>query len=290
MIEPFLEYIEYEKRYSQHTKISYRNDLEQFATFLDKNYQINVNQAGHQHIRAWIVSLSEQQVTSSSIARKIACLRSFYKFLMREGMLTENPTLKVRSPKVKERVPHFVQETNILNLLDLVKYPEGFGGIRDKLIIELLYGTGIRLSELINLTETDVDLYNQTIKVLGKRNKQRLIPLNRKLTDLMKVYLEAKKDIPNEENLIVTDRYEKVYPMFIYRKVKHYLGIAAPDLEKKSPHVLRHTFATHLLNNGADITAIKDLLGHSTLAATQVYTHNSLEKLKAAFKQAHPKA
>lgn len=290
MIESFLEYIEYEKRYSQHTKISYRNDLEQFVVFLDKTYQTNVNQAGHQHIRAWVVSLSEQQVTASSITRKLACLRSFYKFLIREGTITENPTLKVRSPKVKERVPHFVQETNILNLLDLVQYPDGFDGLRDKLIIELLYGTGIRLSELINLTEPDVDLYNQTIKVLGKRNKQRLVPLNRKLTDLIKAYLEAKKDIPNEENLIVTDRYEKVYPMFIYRKVKHYLGIAAPDLEKKSPHVLRHTFATHLLNNGADIMAIKDLLGHSTLAATQVYTHNSLEKLKAAFKQAHPKA
>lgn len=291
MVNAFLSYIEFEKRYSKHTLISYKNDLDQFCTYLNSSYQSNDPAlANYNLIRSWILTLVENQISAKSINRKIACLRSYYKFLLKKGIIENDPTLKIKAPKVKKTLPVFVEEENMSKLLDQLTFEETFKGIRDKLILEFLYGTGVRLSELINIKEGDVSKFEGTVKILGKGNKQRIIPINKTLLELIDIYKKTKKDQKmDSEFLIVTDQGEKTYPMFIYRIVNNYLSLIT-TAEKKSPHVLRHSFATHLLNKGADLNAIKDLLGHSSLAATQVYTHNSIEKLKAIFDQAHPKS
>lgn len=292
MIESYLNYIRYEKRYSNHTFISYQNDLSQFSAFSKDSYELSCpSEASYQVIRAWIVTLAETEITAKSINRKIACLRSFYKFLLKQGTIQKDPTLRLKAPKINKQLPHFVEENDLLNLLDHFIFSEDFYGFRDKLILELLYGTGIRLSELISIKEEHINKFERIIKIKGKGNKERIIPLNENLMNLINIYKKEREKVierPNEY-LIITDKGEQCYPMFIYRTVKNYLD-TIPTLEKRSPHVLRHTFATHLLNKGADLNAIKDLLGHSSLAATQVYTHNSLDKLKAIFEQAHPKA
>ena len=306
MVSDFLKYIEFEKRYSKHTLISYQTDLSQYSDFLSHEFHIeNPAEANYSLIRSWIVKLAEDNITPKSINRKIACLRSYYKFLLRAGKIAKDPTIKLIAPKVKKSLPVFIDEENMIHLLDgktidkntlenELVFSEDFKGQRNKLVFELLYGTGMRLSELIETKESDINVYDQTVKVLGKGNKERIIPINQSLINQIKVIQSLKKqqDFSNtNEYLIVTDQGEKVYPMFIYRIVKHYLSDThITTVEKKSPHVLRHTFATHLLNKGADLNAIKDLLGHSSLAATQVYTHNSLDKLKAIFNQAHPKS
>jgi integrase/recombinase XerC len=293
MIESFLRFIEFEKRYSSHTLISYKNDLSQFQEHLDTNHQnILIQDADHYLIRSWIIFLSEEELKPRSINRKIASLKSFYKFLLRREVITINPTTKLRLLKTEKNLPQFIKESEMDNLLDHLHFEESFSGKRDKLMIELLYNTGIRLSELVNLKIANVSLYDQTIKVLGKRNKERVIPISSFIVNLIKDYIKDLDVNPKGENevfLIRTDKMEKVYPVFVYRTIKHYLGKVSYS-EKKSPHVLRHTFATHLLNKGADLNAVKDLLGHTSLAATQVYTHNSLDKLKKVFDQAHPKA
>ncbi|MBO9702307.1 MAG: tyrosine-type recombinase/integrase [Sporocytophaga sp.] len=292
MIESYLNYIRYEKRYSNHTFISYQNDLNQFTAFSKDSYGLSCpSEASYQMIRAWIVTLAENEITPKSINRKIACLRSFYKYLLKQNAIQKDPTLRLKAPKINKQLPHFVEENDILKLLDQFKFSEDFYGLRDKLILELLYGTGIRLSELISIKEEHINKFERIIKIKGKGNKERIIPLNENLMNLINIYRKEREKVferPNEY-LIITDKGDQSYPMFIYRTVKNYLDII-PTLEKRSPHVLRHTFATHLLNKGADLNAIKDLLGHSSLAATQVYTHNSLDKLKAIFEQAHPKA
>ena len=291
MIESFFKYIEFEKRYSKHTLLSYKNDLDQFSSFLHSTYQIeNPAEANYGIIRSWILTLVENNISPKSVNRKLASLRSYYKFLLKKGEILKDPMLKIKAPKVKKSLPAFVEEESMHKLLDQLEFKDDFSGIRDKLVLELLYGTGIRLSELLNLKETDVNSFEKTIKVLGKGNKQRIIPLNQTLHQIINIYRERKGiEMGSGNYLIVTDKGEKTYPMFIYRLVTTYLSNVT-TLEKKSPHVLRHSFATHLLNKGADLNAIKDLLGHSSLAATQVYTHNSIEKLKAIFDQAHPKS
>jgi integrase/recombinase XerC len=300
MVDNFLKYIEFEKRYSKHTLISYQNDLSQFSLFIEAEFNLsNPQEASYSIIRSWIVKLAETKITPKSINRKIAALRSYYKFLLRNGMISKDPTIKIKAPKVKKSLPVFVEEEKLIKLLDgiisednLIGFEEDFSGNRDRLIIELLYGTGIRLSELIEAKIQDVNFYEGTIKVLGKGNKERIIPMNHTLVERIKEYnlLKKKEGLSNSiEYLIVTNEGTQTYPMFIYRTVRKYLDNAT-TVEKRSPHVLRHSFATHLLNKGADLNAIKDLLGHSSLAATQVYTHNSLEKLKEIFKQAHPKS
>jgi integrase/recombinase XerC len=239
-----------------------------------------------------MVSLVEENNTPRSINRKIASLRSFYKFLLKRELTSSDPTLKIRVLKSSKNIPQFVKEVDIIRILDEHVYGDGFEGIRDKLLLELLYGTGIRLSELINLQEKDINFFDETLKVLGKRNKERIIPLSKEIINLINIYKIQKRknfDINEIDNLIVTNTGSKCYPMMVYRTVKKYLDIFTA-IEKRSPHVLRHTFATHLLNKGAELNAVKDLLGHTSLAATQVYTHNSLEKLKKVFDQAHPKA
>ena len=292
LVQSFFSYIEYEKRYSGHTLDAYKSDLEQLATFLEKNESNDIPFATHHDIRNWIVSMMEQKVSARSINRKISTLKSFYKFLMRKGEIKKSPLGKVQSPKTSKRLPVFVELPGIEKLLKEVEFPEGYEGLRDKMIIELFYGTGMRRNELINLKETDVDSYNSQIKVLGKGNKERLIPIHPGLLASVKNFVAEKKkllEVGGEPYLIVSEKGKKLEPGIVYQVVKKYLNLVT-TVDKKSPHVLRHTFATHLMNNGADINAVKELLGHTSLAATQVYTHNTIDKLKEIYRQAHPKA
>lgn len=291
MIESFLKYLRYEKRYSEHTLIAYRRDLEQFQSFLSEAFEIlDSKEAKHPHLRSWVVELMESGITPNSINRKIATLKSYYKFLLGREYIETNPTGRLKPLKGEKRLPSFVRENEMITLLDQVDFSEDFFGYRDRLILELLYATGIRLSELINLKDTDINTYQGSIKVLGKRNKERLIPTADFIVKLLKSYqLMRDAQFGMSEYLLLTDKGEQLYPMMVYRTVRKYLE-QVTTISKKSPHVLRHTFATHLLNKGAELNAVKDLLGHTSLAATQVYTHNSMEKLKSVFDQAHPKA
>jgi len=293
MVNDFLTYLSVEKRYSKHTTVSYRNDLSNLSEYLLATYEFSTPEfATYPMLRSWIVTLVDQEMMPKTINRKIACLRSFYHFLQKKECITKDPTLKIRALKVKKSLPVFVEEDNMIKLLDQIEFDDSFDSIRDKLVLELLYGTGIRLSELIGLKTFDVNIFQKTIKVLGKGNKERIIPIHDTFITLSKVYTNKKKSESfgnNNDFFVVNNNGEEVYPMFIYRLVRKYLD-QITTVDKRSPHVLRHTFATHLLNKGADLNAIKDLLGHTSLAATQVYTHNSIDKLKAIFDQAHPKS
>jgi len=293
MVDSFQQYIQNEKRLSSHTVQAYSSDLDQFNAFVKSTYPDSTLQTvDYGIVRSWIVELVEKGTQASSVNRKIACLRTFYKFLMRQQVIDKNPLLKIKVLKTKKQLPGFVKETDIVNLLDNQSFDDTFRGLRDQLVLELFYGTGIRLSELIALKENNIDRRNRTIKVLGKRNKERVIPFAQSIVSLLENY-QMKRDKEIEENehgfLLVTEKGEQLYPMLVYKIVKRYLSEFTSS-EKRSPHILRHTYATHLLNNGAEINAVKDLLGHSSLAATQVYTHNSMDKLKKVFDQAHPKA
>lgn len=293
MIASFLRYLQYERRYSLHTVGSYNNDLLQFESFLTlASTDLKIESADYQHIRAWIISLVDDGIQPVSVNRKIASLRSFYKFLLQREEISSDPCQRLQPLKSGKKLPQFIQENDINRILDHTDFGDSFSGLRDKLILELFYGTGMRRAELIGLTDADIDLNAGQIKVLGKRNKERILPLSRTLSRQIITYKQAREEqfgLSESPALLLTDKGKPCYPVFVYRVVKKYLG-AHLSLDKKSPHVLRHTFATHMLNKGADLNAVKDLLGHSSLAATQVYTHNSLDKLKRVFDQAHPKA
>ena len=293
MVDSFLKYISYEKRYSQHTVNSYHQDLLQFSDFLDTKFNTHPLEGASQlMVRSWVLSLMDEGLSPKSVNRKIASLRSYFKFLLKREEISQDPTARVKLLKTQKQLPNFAEENELVDLLDRLEFDSSFDGARDRLILELLYGTGIRLSELIGLKESDVNPIERTIKVLGKRNKERIIPISNSLSEVVEDYKNHKKSLfSGDQNghLIVNSNGEKAYPMMIYRIVKRYLNNLS-SIDKRSPHVLRHTFATHLLNKGADLNAVKDLLGHSSLAATQVYTHNSLDKLKSVFDQAHPKA
>ncbi|MEQ9441682.1 MAG: tyrosine-type recombinase/integrase [Cyclobacteriaceae bacterium] len=294
MIDTFIKFLTYEKRASPHTVSSYQTDLLQFNAFLKHHApDLPASKADHREIRAWIVDLSNKQNTARSINRKISTLRSFYKFLQQRGHIKQNPTHKVRALKANYPLPNFVQTNDLFTLLDQFEFSKDFSGYRDRLILELFYGAGIRLSELINLETAQVNLTEATIRVHGKGAKERIVPFPRSLAKFIEHYLEKKEAFFNgsaeDYFLLVTNKGDQLYPMMVYRTVRKYLD-QYTTIDKRSPHVMRHTFATHLLDNGADLNAIKDLLGHATLAATQVYTHNSTEQLKKVFKQAHPKA
>ncbi|MEO6884351.1 MAG: tyrosine recombinase XerC [Bacteroidia bacterium] len=290
--EKFLHYIQYEKRFSPHTLTAYKNDLKQFQLFLEKINSTNIIKADFSSIRLWMAELMQEKNSSRTVNRKLTVLKSFYKFLFREKIIEINPTLKVIAPKTSKKLPVFVEEKKMTILLDNVLFTDNFEGIRNKLIIELFYATGIRLSELVNLKEKDIDLFSGNLKVLGKRNKERILPIHAELKNKIEKYIVEKNNLNIEYEkgfLFVTDKGKKIYPKMVYRIVKLYLA-QVTTIDKKSPHVLRHTFATHMLNNGADLNAVKELLGHANLAATQIYTHNTVEKLKKVYQQAHPKA
>ena len=288
----FLEYLKYEKRFSAKTYTAYKIDLYQYLDFLNFREK-ELKNANSKDIRLWIVEELNCGKSARTANRKISTLKSFYKFLMRNNYVSADPTSKVISPKQKKSLPVFVSENEMNTLFDHVEFPNTFEGIRDKAIIEMFYATGIRLSELTNIKIKDVDYYNHTVKVTGKRKKERIIPFSKKLLPILKNYTAIYENefgcVEQESYLFVTKKGKPVYAGLIYRTVKKYLDMVS-TVEKRSPHVIRHTFATHLLNNGADISAIKELLGHSSLAATQIYTHTSVEKLKKTYKQAHPRA
>lgn len=294
LIEKFIQYIQFEKRFSPNTITAYKKDLSQFSEFLSTEYNINnIEDSDYQMIRSWIVYLVGESASTTTVNRKLSTLKSFFKYLLRESVISENPMTKIIAPKSTKKLPEFVANDSMESLFNDITFDEGFVGHRDKLIIEMLYFTGMRLSELINLKDSDIDLNYQRIKVLGKRNKERLIPFSMVLHKSIEDYLKIrKKDIIQDEQTLyffVTQKGKKVYEKLVYRTVNSYLGKVS-TLRKKSPHVLRHTFATHMLNNGADLNAIKELLGHANLAATQIYTHNTIDQLKSIYKQAHPRA
>ena len=290
-VTDFVNYLNYEKHFSKHTVTAYQNDLFQFQKFISENFDTDeIKIINHQMIRSWLVQLMNDKISARSVARKLTTLKTFYRFLLKENIVESNPMAKVQSPKIQKRLPVFVEETPMNILLDNIEFENNFEGVRDKLIINILYSTGIRLSELIGLKKLDVDSYNQQIKVLGKRNKERIIPITKELSDQIILYNQMKADEGfQNKNLLVTSKGEKLYPKLVYTIVKRNLSFVT-SIEKRSPHVLRHTFATHLLNKGADLNAIKELLGHANLSATQIYTHNSIERLKTIYKNKHPRA
>ncbi len=292
-IELFLEYLKHEKRYSTHTLTSYQTDLRQFSNFCKENNLIdNCKDANFKIIRSWIATLSDCEISPQSIRRKLTTLRSFYKYLQKEEIITTNPAIKVIPPKISKKLPMFIENEQINNLLDKFEFGNDFDGTRNKLVIEIFYNTGIRRSELINLKTIDVDTENFSIKVLGKRNKERIIPFNKNLVNLINQYKEKREELERVTDFnyfFLTKKGNKLYEKLVYRIVKAYLELIT-TIEKKSPHILRHTFATHMLNNGADLNAIKELLGHSNLSATQIYTHNTFEKLKNIYNKSHPRA
>ncbi|MCZ2474454.1 tyrosine-type recombinase/integrase [Aquirufa ecclesiirivi] len=284
----FLEHLSVERRCSPHTIISYATDLKQFSLFLEEQHQsLPLTEVSSSQIRLWLVHLSENSLENRSINRKLASLRTFYKFLLQKGRIQENPLLPIRTIKTRKKLPQFLRESEMAEIPSIDETNQDFGTIRDQLILYLLYGTGMRLAELISLQKSHINLSQATLRVLGKRNKERIIPIPAFLLQLIQRYLTL---CPFESlYLIVDNKGKQVYPMLVQRLIKKQLGEIS-TLEKLSPHVLRHTYATHLLNNGADLNAIKELLGHANLAATQVYTHNSMEKIKEIYAQAHPKA
>ncbi len=290
-IGEFIEEQATQKRRSKHTTVAYSIDLNQFLDFIETNSLPNdYTEVNSQIVRVWIVSLSEKKIVNKSINRKIAVLRSFFKFLLKEKKIIKDPMLKVIALKTPQALPQYARESEMNALQKEELFGDDFEAKRDHLVIEIIYGTGIRLSELINLKVSDIDIHQNTIKVIGKGNKQRIVPFPKELASFIENYIETKKQSSIfSDYLICTLKGEKAYSMLIQRITKKYLSVVS-TLKKTSPHVLRHSYATHLLNNGADLNAIKELLGHSSLAATQVYTHNSIEKIKENYKLAHPKA
>jgi integrase/recombinase XerC len=291
--ESFLQYLQIEKRYSLHTVRSYLNDLDQFYRFLlSLGLPEDAVPVTSRDIRAWIVSMLDNNYSTVSVHRKISCLRVFYRYLRKEGIMKNDPLEKVVLPKRKKSLPVFIDEEAINKLLDNYSFGDSFAGVRNRTIIELLYVTGMRRSELIGLRDNDVDLVEGSLKVTGKRNKQRIIPLIIPFIKRLKDYIKVRNEnVTTADNgwFFITNKGNKLYDKYVYTTVNSYLALVT-TIEKKSPHILRHTFATHMLNRGADLNSIKELLGHANLSATQIYTHNTFEKLKKVYKQAHPRA
>lgn len=285
--DSFESYLSAEKRYSNHTIVAYLKDIEQFFEFSGINQQEELSEINSKLIRGWLVSLINNQYTNKSANRKLSSLRTYFNFLKRNQKISRNPLTGIAGPKSEKRLPQFANEKDLNDSVPVNKSTSTFNEIRDALMIELFYQTGMRLSELIHLQETDVQ--SSKLKVLGKRNKERILPISKQLFELIQLYLVSKKESGfGSKWLINTNSGNKLYPKFVYRKINNYLG-RATDLEKCSPHVLRHTFATHMLNNGAGLETIKELLGHASLSATQVYTHNSFAQITNIYSQAHPR-
>ncbi len=292
-IQGFLNYLQFQKRYSQHTIISYKTDLMAFFDFCETAFLATaVTEIKSTYIRSWLASLKEADIASKSINRKISTLKSFFKYQLKQQLIEASPMGTIISPKVKKRLPQYIEEKSTQALFTEVQFAGDWDGKTHKLIFELLYNTGIRQAELITLKESHVDAGNTSIKVLGKGNKERIIPISKSLSTTLQLYIQDKKKYFEKFDatvLLVNKKGKALYPKYVYNVTTKYLA-GITTIDKKSPHVLRHTFATHLMNNGAELNVVKELLGHSSLAATQIYTHNTIEKLKDVYKKAHPKA
>lgn len=291
--DSFLEYLKFEKRYSPHTIRSYQDDLTFFLEYLSAEYaELSVKDIKPTFIRSWLAKQKEKGASAKTINRRISTLKSFFKYQLRQEVIETSPMTTIVSPKQSKRLPNYVEQKDTEVLFEHVEFPDNWEGLMNKMILELLYCSGMRLSELISLKETQVDLHKNSLKILGKGNKERIIPFSHEIRTDLEHYLKEKKNQLGEtatEFLLVNEKGNKLYPKYVQLVVKKYLSLIT-TIEKKSPHVLRHTFATHLMNNGAELNAVKELLGHSSLAATQIYTHNTIEKLKDIHKKAHPKA
>lgn len=290
-LNQFIDYLKFEKRYSAHTVRSYNDDLIQFFVFVNEDFgSVDINEITSPVVRSWLASLKEANLTARTINRKLSSLKSFFKYQVRMGNLEKTPMTNVIAPRSGKRLPVFVQEQDMADLLRSLEFTEDWKGVNAKMLLSLFYSTGIRLSELINLKEKHVDTGKKVIKILGKGNKERMIPVSADLLRKLEEYIrESRKLIGMKEDfLLVTEKGKKLYPKYAYLLIKKYLS-EIKTLEKKSPHILRHSFATHLANHGASLNAVKELLGHASLASTQIYTHNTIDKLKEVYKLAHPK-
>ncbi|MGH2647908.1 MAG: tyrosine-type recombinase/integrase [Ginsengibacter sp.] len=292
-IRKFLDYLTFQKRYSRHTIISYETDLTAFFDFVVLQYNsLELREISASVVRSWLASLKENKITSKTINRKISTLKSFFKYQLKTNEIDVNPVSAIVSLKISKRLPSFIEQRDINTLFRNTEFPDTWEGKTNRLLLLIFYQTGIRLSELINIKESHIDKSKSTIKVLGKGNKERIIPVNNTLLGEMNTYISEKnfvKEVSGKDFLFISKKGKELYPKYVYKVVKKYLGDVSTN-DRKSPHVLRHSFATHLTNNGADINAIKELLGHASLASTQIYTHNSIDKLKEVHKLAHPKS
>ncbi len=290
-IEPFITYLQHQKRYSINTVVAYKIDLEQLFDFTTSTYQINdAKEINSAILRSWLVFLKENEKSNRTITRKISSIKTYFKYLKKNGHLTGNPFNKIITPKTSKPLPVFLKQEETVLLFNSELFSDDYTGMRDQIILEMFYSTGMRLTELTSLKTSSLNLSLSQIKVLGKRNKERIIPITLNLKNKLVKYIELKdKEFGVSDTLFLTDKGKIIYQKLVYRLVNSYLSTVTSK-DKKSPHILRHTFATHMLNNGADLNTIKEILGHSNLSATQIYTHNTIEKLKNIHKQAHPKA
>lgn len=291
-IKSFIDYLTHEKKYSTHTITAYETDIQSFLKFYQSEFEsANLLEVEYNQIRSWIVKLVNSNITNRTVNRKISSLKTFYKFLQKSNQVETNPLHKHKALKVAKKVQVPFSENEIESILEMLEKEKDFKSLRDKLIIELFYSTGMRRNELIQIKLKDIDNVKRTVKVLGKRNKERLIPLINSVNETLKLYLKERNKIATKNNnyLLITNKGEKTYPTFVYRIINSYFSIVSSKI-KKSPHVIRHSFATHLLNEGANLNSVKELLGHASLASTQVYTHSSLGKLKEVYNQAHPRS
>ena len=293
LIQSFIDYLQFEKHYSAHTVRAYQDDLTQFFDYMGLQFGVKtLPEISPPGIRSWLASLKDAEISSRSINRKISSLKSYYKFQIRIGAVEQSPMRAITSPKSGKRLPVYVEQRDMASLFEKIEFPDNWDGWTERLLLAILYQTGMRLSELVNLREQQVDGSKRALKVLGKGNKERVIPVSPELVEQIRAYCVKKRrelESPDRVYLLVGHSGKKLYPQYVYRAVRKYLALVT-TIGQKSPHVLRHTFATHLTNNGADLNSVKELLGHSSLAATQVYTHNTIEKLKDIYSKAHPKA
>jgi integrase/recombinase XerC len=289
-LKSFFDYLEIEKKYSSNTIEAYRNDLNVFSRFLTDEFDVNnINNTNYSYVRSWIVDLVNKGISNRSINRKITSLNSYFKFILKIGLINENPLTNHKALKTQKKIQLPFSENEMSNVLDLDNFEDNFTGVRDRLIIDLFYTTGIRRIELIQLMISDININNKHIKVLGKRNKERIIPLIDSTIDILNKYLLYREELKSDNTfLFITNKGKQVYEKLIYRIINKYFDTISTKV-KKSPHIIRHSFATHLLNNGADLNSVKDLLGHSSLAATQVYTNRSIDEIKKVFAKSHPR-
>lgn len=290
-LQPFLEYLNFQKRYSPHTILSYQTDLIDFLQFIDVQYNVSVQGISNAMVRSWLAKLKENKLASKSVNRKISALKTFFKYQLKLGIISSSPMTTINSLKTNKRLPSYIEEKDIATLFDHVEFPQDWNGKTSRLLMKIFYHTGIRVSELVNLKTNYLDISNCNLKVLGKGNKERVLPLGKEIVREVSAYMSEKSSITNADDnyILVNDKGRKLIVRNVYNIVRHYLTLVTSN-ERRSPHILRHSFATHLTNKGADINAIKELLGHSSLASTQIYMHNSIALLKDIHRKAHPKS